>query len=130
MNRQSSRDRRYNCVVLEGIVPEMHSQNVLFGFDNAWNIKSIVLRDLESHDKDITLMRRLGKMDRLRSYPFKCIEDNQYNYAIKHSFMFDHKLGEYFIAELFKVAAKVINWYLMNYVWRSKIMFWGIMAIS
>jgi len=95
----------FNCVTIEGIVPEMHSQNILFGFDDAWNLKAIIIRDLESSDKDVTLMRRLGKTDTIRSYPFKCIDENQYNYAIKHSFMFDHKLGEYFIAELLEVVA-------------------------
>lgn len=96
----------FNCVMLEGIVPEMHSQNILMGFDEAWNLKGIVLRDLESHDKDISLMKLLGKMEKPRSYPFKCIEDSQYNYAIKHSFMFDHKLGEYFIYDLIELVAK------------------------
>jgi hypothetical protein len=95
----------FNCVILEGIVPEMHSQNILLGFDKTWNLVSIVLRDLESHDKDITLMQRLGKPGKPRSYPFKCIEYSQYNYAIKHSFMFDHKLGEYFILKILEIAA-------------------------
>lgn len=96
----------FDCVMLEGIVPEMHSQNVLFGFDDDWNVKSIIIRDLESHDKDITLMHRLGKTEKLDSCPFKCIDVSQPNYAIKHSFMFDHKLGEYLIAELITVASK------------------------
>jgi hypothetical protein len=95
----------FDCVMLEGIIPEMHAQNVLFGFDDKWNLKNIILRDMESHDKDITLMKLLNKPIKLDSYPFKCIEIEQYNYAIKHSFMFDHKLGEYFIAEIIKVTA-------------------------
>lgn len=96
----------FNCVMLEGIIPELHSQNVIFGFNEKWDVKSIIIRDLESHDKDITLMRKLGKKSELDSSPFKCIDESQYNYSIKHSFMFDHKLGEYLIQELINVVAK------------------------
>ncbi len=96
----------FNCVMIEGIIPELHSQNVLFGFDENWDVKCIIIRDLESHDKDLTLMRSLGKKTKFASAPFKCIDDSQYNYAIKHSFMFDHKLGEYLIQELITVVAK------------------------
>lgn len=115
----------FYCVMKGGIVPEMHSQNILFGFDENWNIKSIILRDLESHDKDITIMKQLGlNVDMLCSY--KCIEESQYNYRIKHSFMFDHKLGEYLIEEILKIAAiicsvdvKSLRQSIKNYV-RSK----------
>ena len=104
----------FNCVIQEGIIPELHSQNVIFGFDKNWDVKSIIIRDLESHDKDVTLMRRLGKTAKLNSYPFKCIDESQYNYAIKHSFMFDHKLGEYFIEEIIKVVANKENEVFIN----------------
>ncbi len=99
----------FNCVMQEGIIPELHSQNVIFGFDENWKVKSIIIRDLESHDKDVTLMHKFGKSDNLNSFPFKCIDDSQYNYSIKHSFMFDHKLGEYLIEELIKVLSKKKN---------------------
>lgn len=99
----------FNCVMFEGIIPELHSQNVVFGFDENWDVKSIIIRDLESHDKDVTLMRKLGKTCNLNSYPFKCIDDSQYNYTIKHSFMFDHKLGEYLIQELLEEVANGDN---------------------
>jgi hypothetical protein len=91
--------------LLEGIIPEMHSQNVLFGFDEHWRLQSIILRDMESHDKDITLMQKLGISNNLKSNPFKCIDDSQKNYYIKHSFMFDHKLGEYLIEDILNVVS-------------------------
>jgi len=52
------------------------------------------MRDLESIDKDLTMMDALKIIHDFKCYPYKCIEAGQYNYAIKHSFMFDFKLGE------------------------------------
>ena len=98
-------DIYFNCLLEEGISPEMHSQNILFGFDKDWNVVSIILRDLESIDKDITIRKALGKSDFINMY--KTIQASDYNYFIKHSFMFDHKLGEYLIEELIKCASKV-----------------------
>lgn len=93
-------DCYFSCVFGIGIQPEMHSQNFLMGIDNNLDIKCIVIRDLESADKDIPIMERLGTLDGLKSRRIKCIDSSQYNYKIKHSFMFDHKLGEYFFDEL------------------------------
>lgn len=93
-------DCYFFCVFYGGIQPEMHSQNFLLGIDENYNICSIILRDLESIDKDITIMKNLGIDIDFDSYPYKCIEKNQYNYKIKHSFMYDHKLCEYFFDPL------------------------------
>ncbi len=83
----------------------MHSQNILFGFDKDWNIASIILRDLESIDKDITIRAAWGKSVFINSY--KTIKEADYKYLIKHSFMFDHKLGEYLVEELIVCASQV-----------------------
>lgn len=98
-------DIYFDCLLKEGISPEMHSQNILFGFDKDWNVASIILRDLESIDKDITIRSALGKSSFINSY--KTIKESDYNYRIKHSFMFDHKLGEYLVEELIVCASKV-----------------------
>jgi hypothetical protein len=87
-------------VFSEGIQFELHAQNILFGVDSNFNIASCVIRDFESADKDMTIRTALGKEYALLSSPFKCISDKQYNYKIKHSFMYDHKLCEYFIDQL------------------------------
>lgn len=93
-------DCYFSCVFNGGIQPELHSQNFLIGIDDELNVVSIVLRDLESADKDIEIMAQLNFPFEINSSPFKCISKNQYNYKIKHSFMYDHKLGEYFFDEL------------------------------
>lgn len=95
-------DVYFFCVFSGGIQPEMHSQNFMVGIDSQFQISSIILRDLESMDKDISIMQKNKLNINLLSFPFKCISDNQYNYKIKHSFMFDHKLGEYFFDPLIR----------------------------
>ena len=87
-------------VFSEGLQFELHAQNFLIGFNENFDVVSFVIRDLESTDKDITIRSILGKDTNLLSSPFKCISSDQYNYKIKHSFMYDHKLCEYFIDQL------------------------------
>ena len=99
-------DCYFYCIFRGGIQPEMHSQNFLIGIDENYNINSIILRDLESMDKDISIMKNIRPIERLKSYPYKCIWKEQYNYKIKHSFMYDHKLGEYFIEPLLNCLHK------------------------
>ncbi|MGE9942695.1 hypothetical protein ACQRBH_14135 [Bariatricus sp. SGI.161] len=99
-------DCYFSCVFNGGIQPEMHSQNFLIGIDTDLNVVSIVLRDLESADKDLVIMNRLGFPFEMKSYPYKFIDEKQNNYLIKHSFMYDHKLGEYFFDELLKCVQK------------------------
>ena len=86
------------CSLFEGLNPEMHAQNILFGFNDEDDIVSLILRDMESVDKDSTIRKQLNKSPFSNQY--KLISADDYNYKIKHSFMFDHKLGEYLIQEL------------------------------
>jgi len=93
-------DIYFTCSLTEGVNPEMHAQNLLIGFNENNEIVSLILRDLESVDKDLTIRKNLEKANFVNSY--KCIKAEDYNYKIKHSFMFDHKLGEYFFDALIK----------------------------
>lgn len=96
----------FYCLFQGGLLLEMHSQNFLIGIDDNCEITSIVLRDLESVDKDLTIMEKFNLKWKLQSYPYKCIYCSQYNYLIKHSFMYDHKLGEYFFDQLLACLEK------------------------
>lgn len=96
----------FYCVTKQGLIPEMHSQNFLIGFDEDYSVTSIILRDLESIDKDITILESIKLTSSFDSYPYKCIDKTQYNYKIKHSFMYDHKLGEYFFSPLCKCLSE------------------------
>lgn len=94
------------CTLEEGLIPEMHSQNIVFAFDTKWRLKKIVLRDFESIDKDITIRTRNDKDTNFQEYPYKCIAQEDDCYLKRHSFMYDHKLGEYLIDPLVEAFCK------------------------
>jgi hypothetical protein len=92
-----------------GLQPEWNAQNVLLGTDHEFGLTAFVMRDLESVDKDLTLRKRSGLACSFESAPHKCIQETQYNYRIKHSFMFDYKFCGYIIEPILKFAASRYN---------------------
>lgn len=88
---------------------ECHAQNVVFGLDENFSIEGIIIRDLESIDKDITISKKFNLGIEFNSFPYKCIYEERYNYQISHSFMFDFKLGEYLLKPLLYCVAKHYN---------------------
>lgn len=99
----------FACVFNEGLIPEMHSQNILFAFGADWNIKKIILRDFESIDKDISIRQGMGKQSDFPEFPYKCIARSDEDYLKRHSFMFDHKLCEYLVEPLVECAAAYLE---------------------
>lgn len=90
-----------------GLQPEWNAQNLLIGLDEDLRPVGLVLRDLESVDKDLTIRETLGLGTHFASHPHKCIYSSQYNYRIKHSFMFDFKLGQYILDPLLQISALI-----------------------
>lgn len=99
----------FMCVSQEGLIPEMHSQNILFAFDDSWELKKIILRDFESIEKDICIRKALKKDIEFSSFPYKCISSVDENYHKRYSFMFDHKLCEYLLDPLVHTASSVMK---------------------
>lgn len=120
----------FSCAFNEGLIPEMHSQNILYAFDAQFNVKKVVLRDFESVDKDVSIRSKLG-LPPFVSYPYKCICKSDKYYLKRHSLMFDHKLCEYLIDPMVKTAAiyldinidKITN-AIRHYV-NEKMLFWN-----
>lgn len=77
---------------------ECNAQNILLGFDEHGKITTVLFRDFESVDKDVSLADELALDVTFHSKGFKCVHRGLYNYSIKHSFMYDFKLGEYLLA--------------------------------
>jgi len=98
-------DAYFMLLRILGLQAEWNAQNLLFGFSADFRCAFVVMRDLESVDKDISLMERVGVSTDFDSAPYKCIDASQYNYQIKHSFMFDFKLGECVLRPLFGAAS-------------------------
>ncbi len=99
----------FDLILKTGLQAEWNSQNLLIGFNDTFSSAKFIMRDLESVDKDITIMESIGVKHNFIGYPFKCIKEDQYNYIIKHSFMFDFKLGESILAPLIELAKKYYN---------------------
>ena len=87
--------RRQEARIFLNAAGWLHKKQLISG-----SLVSIIARDLEAVDKDITIRENLSLNNNFLSYPHKCLEKNQYNYSIKHSFMFDHKIGEYILSPL------------------------------
>lgn len=88
----------YFCLVTtRGLQAEINAQNILLAVDAEAKPVGIVLRDLMGIEKDLTVRRDLGLTCVFASEPYKCIERDSGpdHYAIRHSFAFDFKLGEY-----------------------------------
>lgn len=86
-----------------GLQLECHSQNTLFGLDEEFNILTMISRDAESIDRDISLISELGLEAMHVRSEYKCLRRDQYNYAIMHSFMYDFKLGVYLLDPIIRV---------------------------
>jgi ferric iron reductase FhuF-like transporter len=95
-------DSYFSVLLQLGLQSECHSQNIVIGISQEGAPTCILLRDMESVDTDRSLQEELGLKVDPPPVMHKVIDRSQYNYQIKHSFMFDHKLGEYLIDPLIR----------------------------
>lgn len=93
-------DAYFYSVVHLGLQPEVHAQNVVFLLDSSYMPIGIALRDMESVDKDVPLLEKLGMSNCFTKTGYKFLEEQAYNYRIMHSFMYDFKLGKYLLEPL------------------------------
>jgi siderophore synthetase component len=88
-------DFYFDLAVGRGLQIECNAQNVMVGLDDAFHIVVIAVRDLMRCEKDLPIRRRLGLSTDFDSAPYKCIDDGDDLYAIRHSFSFDFKFSHY-----------------------------------
>lgn len=100
-------DCYFDALVNHGFGMEAHAQNTLIAIDSHYQIKLIVSRDMESVDKDLPLRKYLGVQSKINALDYKCLRETDYNYTIKHSFMFDFKLGEYLLSPMIDLLSIV-----------------------
>lgn len=84
---------------------ECHSQNCLFEVDEGYNITRIVIKDMDSVDKDIPLAKHFKLNDTWESYPYMCFDGSIYFYSIRPSFIYDFKVGEYLLSPIIDAVA-------------------------
>lgn len=103
-------DGYFSLLVNCGLQLEAHAQNMLFGIDEDGRITSVVARDAESIDRDISLMDELKIACARPSGSYKVIQRSDYNYQIMHSFMYDFKMGQYLIQPIIDCASERGGW--------------------
>lgn len=97
-----------NC----GFLLELHGQNCYYEINQNFIITRIVIKDMDSVDKDITTEKKLGLNSAWKSFPYECFyadepEDHPWYYKIRASYMYDFKLGTYILLPLIEtVCAK------------------------
>ena len=69
-------------------------------------MSAVILRDIESIQKDMTIRSDQQIEEPVNSYPSRCLWRGQNNYEEKHSFMFDHKIYDFFISPLLNKIGK------------------------
>ena len=99
-------DLYFSSLVKLGLQPECHAQNVVFLLNNEYIPIGVALRDMESVDKDLPLIEALGYSSKYTITNYKFLFRESYNYQIKHSFMYDFKLGQYLLAPLIDTWAR------------------------
>lgn len=94
-----------------GLQFELNAQNILIGFDENWSCVSIVLRDMMGVEKDLTIRDMLGLSTHFHSAPYKCIsvEDSKDQYQVRHSFVYDFKVGEYVFEPIIDLVFRVYD---------------------
>lgn len=100
----------FEILLNTGFHVEAHAQNLLYLLTvegNTIDIKGAVIRDFESFDKDLNIMRRLGIDLRFDSITEKVNDaSNLQKYMRRNSFLFDFKFGEYFLSPLLEYYSK------------------------
>jgi hypothetical protein len=79
---------------------ECHGQNCFFEVAPDLRIARIIVKDMDSVEKDLPLARHLGIEQKWESYPYMCMTEDIYYYPIRASYMYDFKLGEYLLSPL------------------------------
>jgi siderophore synthetase component len=83
-----------------GLQLEAHAQNVILLFGKDYELNGVAFRDMESIDKDLPMLDRLDESRYHTPTGYKFMSADDYNYTIKHSFMYDFKFGEYLLRPL------------------------------
>jgi hypothetical protein len=93
-------DLYFSSVIVLGLQPEAHAQNVVCLLNDVYVPVGFALRDMESVDKDVPLLERCGLLSTFTPTGYKFLFKDAYNYQVMHSFMYDFKFGEYLLGPL------------------------------
>lgn len=100
----------FEILLNTGLHIEAHAQNILYLLSvegSSIDIKGAVVRDFESFDKDLDIMRKLGTISFFDDITEKVNDSsNKQHYIMRNSFLFDFKFGEYFLTPVLEHCRK------------------------
>lgn len=103
----------FEILLNTGFHMEAHAQNILYLISvdgNAVNVKGAVIRDFESFDKDLDIMKKIGIDSKFSTITEKVNDSSdRQHYMMRNSFLFDFKFGEYFITPLLDHCKKIFS---------------------
>ena len=102
-------DVYFSLLLVCGLELEAQAQNINFLIDRNLRIRGIAIKDMESVDKDLSLIQDLNIKTLPVERTWKSLKKDQYNYQIMHSFMFDFKMGEYLVSPIISKALQQYN---------------------
>lgn len=96
-----------NCA----LILELHCQNCYYELYEDYTIKRIVVKDMDSVVKDLTLAKKMNLKCQWESFPYECYyEDTPINhpwhYKLRPSYFYDFKLGMYLLNPVLDVVCK------------------------
>ncbi len=101
----------FEILLNTGFHIEAHAQNILYLLvveGNTIDIKGAVIRDFESFDKDLNIMRELGINIKFDTITEKINDSSDLEkYMKRNSFLFDFKFGEYFLSPFLEYCRKI-----------------------
>lgn len=107
-------DAWFNTLLNCSFILETHGQNCYYEINQNFQITRIVIKDMDSVDKDISLAKKLGLNTEWKSYPFACFYESEpenvpWYYKIRPSYMYDFKLGTYILDPLIESVCCKFN---------------------
>ncbi|MEP4552283.1 MAG: hypothetical protein ABJR46_16680 [Tateyamaria sp.] len=87
---------------------ECHAQNSLFEFDADFRVKRLVIKDMDSVEKDAPLAEHLGINTTWQSKHLT-MDTDIYYYPIRASYMYDFKLGYYLLEPMISEVSRAFS---------------------
>lgn len=107
-------DAWFQTLINCALILELHGQNCYYEIDEKFNIRRIVIKDMDSVDKDITLAKKFGLNTIWKSFPYECFyedepENHPWYYKIRPSYMYDFKLSTYLLLPIINAVCEKFN---------------------
>ena len=102
----------FELLLRTGLHIEGHAQNILYLISinkSTIDINGVIIRDFESFDKDINIMKQTQTYEKFANLTEKTNNSLNPDYMKRNSFLFDFKLGEYLVTPILNFCQNIKN---------------------